>query len=489
MGSENVMLPSRDFGVDKDGVPLSQVFLDIKAPTDQHVRLQALVWQRSADPIISHDIDHHEVKELEGFPPEVEPPQIKGQLVFLSGLSSTAADWPVAYQSFGKHWSTIVGLDHPEAPSSTITPHDRPLNDESFHNSGFVELRAIEQLIQQGVLKPGEITLAGYSTGGAVAIEAVAQDIREAQEGKHERYIKNLVLFSPAGIIDMGDFATINAGVQAAFTPYFKEYMQDVYREGKWFFRKKLIDTLRSIKDGRDQNGTDTTTHISLTKTQRERGKTMWEDEYWKQARIPNIIVGAMDVLFSHLPIRDYWHRVWPNQYPHWLPPTPSAKQNEQLVARNVTGEARGTITDTNVLVYLFDNDQAVPPERFLTPADRRAVDLLILTKKEKRTIATALRRNVQELEQKEQVYTSQDEYNAQLYQAERKALEGKKAEKAVDRIFKRVKQAFPNNTTTYIAMGNDSHHITPRGSHTPLLAAMLAQTLSKLEETQGQTR
>ncbi|KKU87376.1 MAG: hypothetical protein UY16_C0029G0015 [Candidatus Gottesmanbacteria bacterium GW2011_GWA2_47_9] len=447
MGSENVMLPSRDFGVDKDGVPLSQVFLDIKAPTDQHVRLQALVWQRSADPIISHDIDHHEVKELEGFPPEVEPPQIKGQLVFLSGLSSTAADWPVAYQSFGKHWSTIVGLDHPEAPSSTITPHDRPLNDESFHNSGFVELRAIEQLIQQGVLKPGEITLAGYSTGGAVAIEAVAQDIREAQEGKHERYIKNLVLFSPAGIIDMGDFATINAGVQAAFTPYFKEYMQDVYREGKWFFRKKLIDTLRSIKDGRDQNGTDTTTHISLTKTQRERGKTMWEDEYWKQA------------------------------------------QNEQLVARNVTGEARGTITDTNVLVYLFDNDQAVPPERFLTPADRRAVDLLILTKKEKRTIATALRRNVQELEQKEQVYTSQDEYNAQLYQAERKALEGKKAEKAVDRIFKRVKQAFPNNTTTYIAMGNDSHHITPRGSHTPLLAAMLAQTLSKLEETQGQTR
>ena len=117
--------------------------------------------------------------------------------------------------------------------------------------------------------------------------------------------------------------------------------------------------------------------------------------------------------------------------------------------------------------MYLFDNDQAVPPEEFLTPADLHAVGRLILTKKEKQKLTTMNNRRLEANPSAQPI-------------TEEQALRDKKAEKTVDRIFNRVKKAFPNNKDRVrVAMGTGSHHLTPRSTHTQALAGNLAQKLS----------
>jgi hypothetical protein len=94
------ILKRQEFGVNP--VPLTEQIVNITAPEGQRVQLKTAVWKRQE--------------------PSSLPYQQENQAVFVSGFGSRSQDWPVAFEGLGSFYNTVVGLDHPDAPTSTITP-------------------------------------------------------------------------------------------------------------------------------------------------------------------------------------------------------------------------------------------------------------------------------------------------------------------------------------------------------------------------------
>jgi len=426
--SHNISLTQENFGINP--IQLTEQSIDITAPEGQLVKLQTATWKRKKEPTAIKN--------------EVSIPlayQQNNQAVFISGFGTRSQDWPVAFEGLGSYYDTVVGIDHPDAPTSTIIPHDKPLNNENFHNSGFVVLRAIEAKIKDGTLKDG-VTAVGLSTGAPVLLEATAQDERESAETGRPRYITSLLLTAPAGMLDRPSFNEIAVGAGSAMGPYLKKnYVRDSYFQK---FGKYKNTTSENIKPKTK------TTFSELC----QRIKSAWNKPEWKDIRSMHIGFELFEYAAQRLPTDEFmafFHRVWPNQNPHFLPMTPSIKRNQELVYRNVTEQACTAIRDTDVRIELYEHDKAVPPNEFLTDKDRNEIAQVRLNGAD----MTALK---QLNDRRMNANPSNKPYN------EKWMLENKQQELLLDRIIQRVKQLFPNNiNNTHVSINIGGNHLTPK--------------------------
>jgi hypothetical protein len=303
-------------------------------------------------------------------------------------------------------------------------------------------LRAIEAKIKDGTLKKG-VTAVGLSTGAPVLLEAVAQDIKETEEKGRPRYIKSLLLTAPAGLMDRKSFAEIAAGAGSAMGPYMKEnYLRDLY------FR-----VFGKLKNGTDET-IETKTQTSF-KDLCQRIKTAWNKPEWKDIRGMHIGFEVFEYAAQRLPVDEFmafFHRVWPNQEPHFLPTTPSIKRDQELVYRNVTQGAREAIHNTDIRIELYENDKGVPPDGFLTPEDKKEIDGVTLNDANWARLAQINTERAERLGPKFKSYS------------ETWMLENIKQELLLDRIIQRVKELFPNNgSDTHVAINVGGNHLTPK--------------------------
>jgi hypothetical protein len=415
-----ITLDRAHFGINP--VPLTEQLLDITAPEGQQIKLKTAVWKRQE--------------------PSSFPYQQENQAVFVSGFGTRSQDWPVAFEGLGNFYETVVGLDHPDAPTSTITLHDRALNTETFHNSGFVILRAIEAKIKDGTLQEG-VNAVGLSTGAPVLLEAVAQDIKESETTGRARYIKSLLLTAPAGLMDRKSFAEIAAGAAGGMGPYMKEnYLRDLY------FR-----VFGKLKNGPDET-IEARTRTSF-KDLCQRIKTAWNKRGWKDIRGMHVGFEIMEYVTQRLPVdtfMEFFHRVWPNQDPHFLPATPSIKRDQELVYKNVTTNARAAIHNTDVRIELYENDKGVPPDGFLNAVDKKEIDEVTLTDPDWERLTKINTQRAEILGSKFKPYS------------EAWMLQNKKEGLLLDRIIQRVKELFPNNGDhTHVAINIGGNHLTPK--------------------------
>lgn len=438
-----VVLTRENYGVNP--VPLTEQYVAVKAPDGQQVHLKTATWKRQESPM------QEEIAVRDAL-----PHQQKNQAVFLSGFGTRSEDLPVAFEGLGQFWETVVGLDHPDAPTSTITPHDRPLNKEDFYNSGYIILRTIEAKIKDGTLKEGVVAV-GLSTGAPVLLEAVAQDIRESADTDRPRYIESLLLLAPAGLLERASFNEIAAGAGSAMGPYLKEnYLRDLYLR---VFGKFKSDTAVGVELK------TRTKFMELC----QRIKTAWNKPEWKDIRGMHIGFELFEYAAQRMPVDEFmafFHRIWPNQDPHFLPMTPSIVRNQELVYRNVTQKAREAIHDTNIFIELYENDKAVPPDGFLTVQDKHEIDRVTLNDVDQEELARINdKRGVARKENnKKRRDAGGKELPALEPYSEAWMLENKKEEMLLDGIIQRVKELFPNNgDNTHIAINVGGNHITPK--------------------------
>ena len=431
MGLEKI-LTRQDYGVRTEGIPVIQDYIGIEAPTGQHVHLKTATWKQTETPSeIMRDGSKRDI-----------PNQQNNDAVFMSGFGTRGEDWPVAFEGLGKYYKTLVGLDHPEAPSSRIEPHEKPLNGESFANSGFVILRAIEAKINDGTLRVG-VTAVGMSTGCPVLLEAVALDIAEAEKTGRDRYIKSLILTAPAGMMDQQSFGKLVSAIGNSTVSYYKnEYWRDLLYRMKHPFQKK---------------STEKTPKQKMSFTQLRQRWHDAENPDWKEIKWMNRGFDIMEYFTQRLPIdnlMEFFHRTWPNQDPHFLPNTPSVLKNQSLIYQDVTREASKAIHDTDIRVELFDGDKAVPAEGFLTEIDLAEIDGTTLTQEDTRELQEI---NKRRLTAGQKTFKSMEPYD------EPWMLDNKKQGIMLDRIVQRVKERFPNNENTKVAIGVGTDHITPK--------------------------
>jgi hypothetical protein len=434
--SEPAILAKENFGL-AENIPLIQQHLTIEAPEHQKVNLQIAIFIRDQTP--TQQDSNQNISPI--------PNQQENDAIFMSGFGTRSQDWPVAFAGLSRYWKNIVGIDHPDAPTSKIEPHDKPLNHDSFANSGFVILRAIETKILDQTVKPG-VTAIGLSTGCPVLLEAVAQDIRETEAGLHERYIKSLILSAPAGMMERDNFTQIAMGASSGMMPYFKNE----------YARNLLFRIFHPRSSGTHREPLQRMSFKEL----RQKWQEADNNPNWKSVLTPHKSFDLMEYITQYLPVDDlmaYFHRIWPNQDPHFLPSTPSIKQNESLIWHNVTDESRNIIKATDIRIELFDGDQAVPPEGFLDVTDRQEINSTALTKDDLQELDEI---NSRRLEPKNR---SDDHKNKKVEPyLEDWMLENKRQEKTLELIIKRVKNLFPNNAdSTHVAINIGTTHITPK--------------------------
>lgn len=504
-----VVLKQAEYGVLE--VKTEQHMLGIDVPQNgQHVELQTIVWKRNENPAVNDPI-----LDL----PENQVHENSGELFLVSGFGSRGADWPTSFGNFGNEWKTIVAADHPNAPTSTITPAERPLNNDSFANSGFVELRAIEKLIREGVLTEGEVVMAGYSTGCNVALETVVQDIKEAAEGKHKRYTKGLALFSPAG---MQDRPNLIAETGAGMADYMKEYVDDQIKDMLIAMVKTVHDIPQdrlledpelvmdayehprklladyAVKRAKDESRSAIDSAVNAvrrlfrrdsaqpeTPAQKKKSSgdwerrpvpfsvirgniiTAWNTPEWRSIRAGHAGFEVVKFLTSNLPVSglmDHFWRIWPDQNPHLHPGGASYDRDMELIKKDSSMVARGMLKDTKLAVFLLSDDKPVPPEGFLQHEDWESLQLLSLNDADRADLARTNEVNRQRNKPE---------------QTEQEFLRDKKSEQMVDRILQRTKEMFPNNKDTKVFL-TPGHHLTPRvdtGAMGVLLTNMLETT------------
>ncbi|KKS95653.1 MAG: hypothetical protein UV73_C0015G0028 [Candidatus Gottesmanbacteria bacterium GW2011_GWA2_43_14] len=461
MAEETLLTPEK-YGIRPEGVPLTTGIVDVEAPTGQHVSLKTATWRRSESPMMKDFEEMGVPRHGDG-----SPHQADGQVVFLSGFGTRSLDWPTAFEGLGMYWDTVVGLDHPDAPTSSITPRERPLNDEkSFYNSGSVILRAIEAKFEDGTLNKG-VTAVGMSTGCPVLLEAAAQDILESERDGRRRYIKSLILTAPAGMMNRRSFAEIAAGAGSAMGLYIlKDYGSDLLYRLKHPFEK---NHLNARKDS-----------ISLGELKR-RIKEAGQHPEWQSVLKGQKLFDVFEYFAQKLPIDtllEYFHRVWPDQDPHFLPETPSIKRNQELIYKNVTRKACEEIKDTDITIVLFDGDRAVPPEGFLSPEDYQEIQSVTYDGTDERKLAEINERrrlareeiNKKLAEKGKKPQPVQKSYNAAWM------LKNKKLEMMLERIIMRVKNLFPNNgNKTKVIITSGTHHMTPKSDIGPIAGLITA--------------
>lgn len=508
-----IRITAEKFGsTHKEGIPFTEYFLKIpqSAALDRDITLQTLVWERHSD---SEAAAEHAafVKDMQKQPSTSSEQGMLSLLgsesdaVMLSGGLTTALDWSGAVPfNVGQFFPRIALLSHPEAPGSQIKPKDMPLNSESFANSGYIILRAVEQVIQKGELKPG-LTAIAHSAGSAVFMEAIARDIQEAEATGRERYLKQLVLIAPAGIIDMKDAERLTTGAMKTLGPLMGDYVSALGL-GKQREPKRARQILKSFAEtlsNLPQAFSTLATNLRETYKDpflRQQILEAWNNPEWKTIRLPHVIFEVIQNFARRFPSLEgalaFFHFQWPDQSPHFTPETPGFKHNLELLSRNCTESARAAIKDTPMAVVLFDGDTAVPPEGFLKPEDRAQLAKLSrsLTKEEmSRKRAEVARRIEQNIRS---TFVAENETRVQKHQEplvgsvlskrlarmhitkEAELRQDILAEAKADLIFQRIKEAFPQNQENVrVLLGIYSHH----NSHKSHPDFFLVEALQKL--------
>jgi hypothetical protein len=428
----HTLTPDR-YGVRQEGIPLTTEFIEIDLPSGHHVSLKTETFRRSGSPIAKDDEIFGEM-----------PHQREGQAVILSGFGTRSQDWPIAFEGLGRHFRTVVGFDHPEAPSSKITGPDTPLNGEDFSNSGYAIYRGIEAKIKDKTLTAG-FTAFGMSTGTPVILEALRIDAEMAKMEGRDAYFGTLVLVAPAGMQDRGNFKNIEAGASAPFSRYLnRDYRRDLELRQKAKKEPKINDDHATPK----QSGAE----------RWERLKEVIRRKDWRGVLPLHLGFEAFEVITDKLPMDDlkaFIHRVWPDQDPHFLPNSRSVKHNQELIWQNITENARKDISGVDIFIELYENDGAVPPEGFLSKADISEIAQATLTHEDYTTLREL---NDRRLEASKKTRQPIDEYDDAWM------LENKKQEMTLDRIVANVKALFPENgNRTHVSINVGGDHITPK--------------------------
>jgi hypothetical protein len=443
-GGTPQFLTENAFGV--EGVHLTQHILDIEDPTAGHVLLQVHIWQRDQNPHIENPdviVKKYESGVLVG---EETKHADQQSLVLGFGIGANGLDSPAVIASMGSHFKTIVLIDQPDAPSSTILrPAEGPLNnDGTFSNSGLIAYRAVEELVKRNVLQDGEVTVGGFSTFGAVAKEMVKHDILEAEKSDHthERYIKNLLLFSPAGFFDNPD--VIKGAIKQTIS--MRDRLADIGRHIKGKFQKHPINTENwtDTKHVAPQEGEHILNPPRTWRVVRQNIVDTWKKPWSKSAKVQHTAIEGFEFafggrLFSRLMAN--FHRIWPDQQnAHIHPGSASFAENMRLIKKDVTKTAREKITNTNTMYFLMDEDQIVPAYAALKPEDITQMNEMVLSGEDAENLE---RFNTHELHK-----LTPDQW-----------LKTKKTDFAMERILKNVKAMFPKNgDQTHVFIGNGDH-------------------------------
>lgn len=408
----------------------------------------------------------------ENLTPE-RPPELNQnahiQVVVIGGLAINAVELGSEITELLKYANKIVGIAHPDAPESHITPRTSPFNDvRTFQNSGIALYETVKKLIQEGVLdKNHPITLVGFSTGAAVAVEAVATDIDRHSTSGDKRLITNLVaLVAPAGLHAYGSVKEMRELAIASGPKYMSAFLEDLARRKdtkqalhnpkatlnnfdpstnpESYLNKvkrmkppqKILFLLQSILETTRNPITNPITWLRqmmgagrrLFNNIRAMKKDFFTDPVWMKIAVSHILFELGEFVARSVPSEEltnllwHFHVMWKDQGPqgetHITPPTAAVKRSEYNLANLAGLSAAARIHDTDVFVMLRMGDPVVNPKRLLTPEEVAHMDQL-------------------------------PDHDKEAYLKER--------------IIARVQNVFPNTTgriQTSIMTGADSHHL-----------------------------
>lgn len=391
------------------------------------------------------------------------------QIVVIGGFAINAVELGSEITELHKYADTIVGIAHPDAPQSKITPKTSPFNDlKTFQSSGIAVYETVKTLIRNGVLDGTHpITLVGFSTGAAVATEAVAADIDRHDKLGEKRLITNLVaLVAPAGLHTYGSIEEMRELAIASGPKYMGAFLEDLARR-KDIKRVSIIpnSTLQDFDPSKDpqsylnkvkrmktpqkvlfllQSILETTknpiTHpVTWLRHVSGAGKRLFDniramkkeyitDPIWMKIVAPHILFELGEFIARSVPSEEltnllwHFHVMWKDQgpqgEPHLTPQTPAVKRSEYNLANLAGLSAAARIHDTDVFIMLGMGDPVVDPKRLLTPDEVAHIE--------------------------------------QLHEHAKEAY-------LTDRIIARIQNVFPNTAgrvQTSIMTGPDSHHL-----------------------------
>ena len=418
----------------------------------ESVDLQVLVWE-NPKPEKLPEINHN------------NPIQI----VIIGGFAINPVEVGSEITQLLKYSNKIVGIAHPDAPQSKISPNKSPFNEiNTFQNSGIAVYETIRTLIQNGVLDGNHpVTLVGFSTGAAVATETAAIDFDRHKERGENRCIANLVaLVAPAGLHNYSSAKELRDLAIASGPKHMASFLEDLAKR-KYLKRAlnkqdarltdldpsgnpdSFLNHVRRMNTREKilfllQNILETTKNpiinpVIWLKQTLDAGKRLFgniqamkteffTDPVWMKIAIPHILFELGEFIARSVPSEElknllwHFHVMWKDQgpqgEPHFTPQSSAVARSSYNLAHLSGLTSAAKIQDTNILVMLGVNDPVVDPKRLLSHEERANMDQL--QNQDKETYIT-------------------------------------------DRVIARVQNIFPNavgRVRTEIITGPDSHHL-----------------------------
>lgn len=428
-------LKAKDFGL-KENIPvtdhvIASEFPDPRLSENRKVSVHAFVW-----------------KNEQKLPKEAN----QGDTVCVWGLATSAHDAVQAIPALAKNYERVACISHPDGADATINHPDIPLNTDSFENSGWVMLDSIQELVDRGELRAG-VTVYGHSTGNAVLMEAIARDCQLTEEKPDRpRLISKAVLMAPAAILQWDKVKKIKREVEKTPLQVIKDEWRRAKRDRQEAGRTGLTQARHVLK-------------LFGTKRAPSEKRLSFGDilknPNWTKVRLGNVVIEAIERVFSTTPffddIRGRFNLHWPDMLPHkWSPgATADVRHNVELVSTNCTDNARAAIKNTPIAVILFNEDTAVPSERFLTNEDHDTLTSMHMSDQDKNDLQEQL---VRIRGKKDEEYVRRVESRI-----EHTTLLRKREEMRRKLISQRVKEKFPNNPDTSTVVMSWDHHAAER--------------------------
>lgn len=353
---------------------LSKFIIPVQTETVGKIDYTAHIIRRSENPQLGAELAQGE----------------KRQMIMLSGLDTLGQDWLRMASQLMTDMPDVEQLTLLDHPSTSGVRHERrdvALNTNSFENSAKVISTAMERLVEQGEMKTGQ-TAVGISTGCAVLEELAAFN---------PKMIDTMVLCAPAGMLDRTEEKIMKGGAQGG-SQYLKEFFLDLKNR----FLSRFSKDKRTLPKGEP---------IGVVRSIPKVGKEQIPDELKKPIRFSNFMFEVVFKALRKFPnFYQHFTGMWGDSDPHVPILTADYKKDLSLVAKNTTKDACEKISGKRVVLALGMEDQAVPPQEFLTAEDSSAV--------------------------------------AQISDP------NEKSEKTIDLIIRNLKQRFPNNADTTVMLG-----------------------------------